>query len=784
MTHNLLYPHLKCVPEDLRKHPYWCVWPAEPRSSGGYNKRPVGTKGYPIATNRTQGWDSFTNTLAFYEANKGTILHDLKGPISGIGILLHQSCEIVGIDFDHAVNPDGTIAQWARPLITELMKITYCELSPSGTGIHAYLYGKKPDGKCKGGPDNNLEIYEWGRFLTVTGYKLDDCANKIASGKEAQAIIDKLVAFIQDNKKTNSTKKEKRNPLQEDIKPLVNSGPEWMTDYELVARARQARNGKLFSALYDSGDISGHPSASEADQALCNILAFWTNRDAFRIDQLMRQSALLRDPERIAKWDRVHVQGATYGEATIAKAIADCQNVYSPKGKSAKRTHSNSETINPNFFPLAEDDLAVRFVAKHRGNMRYCHDSGKWYSWNGQIWQREETQEAIDLMRIVCKEAAKLAGTKERKGLLRSQLYKHALEIAQTDRAVAVTSRIWDADKFLLGTPDGTVDLKTGELRKATQTDFITKTTRVTPANTPPHLWTKFLDEATAGDKELQRFMQQIAGMVLTGDTSEHALFFVYGPGGNGKSVFLTAITEILQDYAVTAAMETFISSQSDRHPTEVAMLKGARLVTASETEEGRNWAESKIKQLTGGDEITARFMRQDFFTFLPQFKLLIIGNHKPSIRNLDEAIKRRMNIIPFTQIPQEKDTRLSEKLRAEYPSILQWMIEGCLDWQQNGLQRPQCVKEATDDYFADQDLFSQWIRECCQTDPVFAGKSSELFASWQDFANQNGIKPGNSKSFASDMEKRGYPKIRDSRGQKFKGICAKNDTTGEKRGI
>lgn len=774
----MLTPNFDTIPQFLRDLPHWSVWPAIPRKNGKIGKPPLGINWKLNKPNDKNGWSDFNTIHKFYETNQGkTFSYTDKdgkhqGPISGVGILLDQSLSLVGIDFDNIIEPTGNYAEWATPLIKELSKITYCEISPSEKGIRAFIQGQKPAGKCRRG---DLEIYDDVRFLTVTGHRLDGCQNEVGSGKDAQDILDKLIASITQENKPISTKRG----AQPRAPDRPQGQPELMTDSELLDKIRQSKQGQKFSTLYDSGDISAYGNDhSAADQALCNILASWTGKDASRMDRLMRDSALLQEPERLAKWDKVHSQGATYGAMTIAKAIQDCRWCYEPTNY---RKKSQSKPIqkqtNTGYFPLAEDDLAVRFVAKYKEKMRYCHDSGKWYQWNGQIWEKEKAEEAIDLMRLVCKEAAELAGTKERKGLLSVNLYKHALEIARTDRAVAVTSEIWDSNKFLLGTPNGTVDLKTGNLRKSIQTDYITKTTNVSPSNHKSlPLWMKFLDETTAGDKKLQRFIQQIAGMILTGDISEHALFFVYGPGGNGKSVFLTAITEIMQDYAVTAAMETFISSQSDHHPTDVAMLQGARLVTASETDEGRNWAESKIKQLTGGDKITARFMRQDYFTFSPQFKLLIIGNHKPSIRTLDEAIKRRINIIPFIQIPQEKDPHLSEKLRSEYPSILRWMIEGCLDWQQNGLQRPQCVKEATEDYFSDQDLFSQWINECCNVNPIFTGKSSELFASWKEFAEQNGIKPGNSKTFASDMEKRGYPKIRDNRGQKFKGICVKND--------
>ena len=177
------------------------------------------------------------------------------------------------------------------------------------------------------------------------------------------------------------------------------------------------------------------------------------------------------------------------------------------------------------------------------------------------------------------------------------------------------------------------------------------------------------------------RFLRQWFGYSLT-ETREHALVFVFGPGGNGKSVFLNVMTGILGDYAATATMDAFIASHGDRHSTDVAMLRGSRLVTCSETEEGRQWAEARIKQLTGGDPITARFMRQDNFTYVPQFKLTIVGNHRPLLRTVDDAQRRRFNLVPFTHKPASPDRELERKLRADWPAILRWAIDGCADWR------------------------------------------------------------------------------------------------------
>jgi putative DNA primase/helicase len=307
--------------------------------------------------------------------------------------------------------------------------------------------------------------------------------------------------------------------------------------------------------------------------------------------------------------------------------------------------------------------------------------------------------------------------------------------------------------------------LKTGEVRPAARTDYITKIVAVAPDDTPDCLlWLEFLDQACGGDAGLIRFLQQWCGYCLTGDTREHALMFVFGPGGNGKSVMLNTVSAILADYCRTAAMETFVASQSDRHPTDLAMLRGARMVCASETEEGRVWAETRIKQLTGGDTIAARFMRQDFFEFRPQFKLWVIGNHKPVLLNVDEAARRRLNLAPFLYTPANPDRQLEAKLESERPGILRWMIDGCLDWQMNGLIRPQIVLTATAEYFTEQDSINQWIAECCDTGGRnVSDTTAALFKSWSNYALANGEKPGTSRRFAQTLIRLGCEPVKDT---------------------
>jgi putative DNA primase/helicase len=291
-----------------------------------------------------------------------------------------------------------------------------------------------------------------------------------------------------------------------------------------------------------------------------------------------------------------------------------------------------------------EDAIALEFAEQHAHDLRYVAIWNRWLQYDGVRWRIEETLGAFDLARKLCREADDAD----------AKTVAAVIMLARADRRLAATSDQWDADLWRLGTPAGVIDLRTGKMFSHTPERYITKITAAAPGGNCP-LWHKFLKDVTNNDADLQNFLQRVCGYALTGITSEDALFFFYGTGANGKSVFLKTIAGILDEYHKTAPIETFTVSSSDKHPTDLAMLRGARLVTATETEEGKRWDEAKIKALTGGDCIAARFMRQDFFEYIPQFKLLIAGNHRPGIRTVDEAIRRRMNLIP---IPSQSRSR------------------------------------------------------------------------------------------------------------------------------
>ena len=316
--------------------------------------------------------------------------------------------------------------------------------------------------------------------------------------------------------------------------------------------------------------------------------------------------------------------------------------------------------------------------------------------------------------------------------------------------------------------PAAVHDLATGRARSPDPLDYTTKTTAcgAAPVGALHPQWSAFLDRITAGNAELQDFLQRYIGYCCTGLTTEHAFIFAYGTGANGKSTFINTLVRIFGDYAAVADTGTFIASNTERHPADLAKLRGARLVVAQETQKGRRWDEVRIKALTGGDKLTARFMRQDFFDFAPTFKLFIAGNHKPRLGSIDEAMRRRLLLAPFTvRIPPgERDPDLAEKLWGERAAILRWCLDGCLTWQRDGLAPPACVRDATDEYFRSQDTFGEWLEDAIEDadDRAFT-RMSALFASWKGWCEERNTKPGSTMALSGMLEDRGYEKQRET---------------------
>ena len=418
---------------------------------------------------------------------------------------------------------------------------------------------------------------------------------------------------------------------------------------------------------------------------------------------------------------------------------------------------SEADAIPPRF---SEESLALRFSRLYADELRYVDGWGRWMCWDGMRWREDATLAVFDRCRAICRRASAECGdTKERAAMkiAAAQTVAAIERLARSDRRHAAIVEQWDADPWLLNTPVGTVDLRSGELLSHQREQYLTKTTAAGPFGDCLS-FRRFLDRITDSNSELQAFLQRVIGYCLTGSVREHALFFLYGTGSNGKSVFLSTIAGLLGDYAKTAPASAFTATSTEQHPTDVAGLRGARFVTAIETEDGRWWAEAKIKSLTGGDPVTARFMRQDFFEYVPQFKLIVAGNHKPGLRSVDEAIRRRLHLIPFTVTigEQERDPNLAEKLKEEYPGILQWAIDGCLAWQRDGLDPPDIVRDATSQYLAAEDAMGRWVEDRCTLGPSYWTSGAALFADWQEWCQQTGERAGSQKRFTQGLQGKG----------------------------
>lgn len=404
--------------------------------------------------------------------------------------------------------------------------------------------------------------------------------------------------------------------------------------------------------------------------------------------------------------------------------------------KAARKRGDQVATVD-GVFTLSEDALASRFEAEHADRLVYAHKFGAWYWYDAEsgIWNCDLIERVLHWLR----EYIRGLNTEGREKWSRAAVVSSVEKFARRAPGLAVTGDEFDADPWTLGTPSGVVDLRTMEPIPAAAKHYVTKRTSVSPEKGVPVLWLQFLKDATGEDQDLQDYLQRLAGYCATGDTSEEALVFVHGSGGNGKGVFMNTLRELLGEYAKQAPMQIFLSGSGNRHPTELANLVGARLVLASESSEGQKWDEERIKSLTGRDTIAARFMNRDFFEYVPRFKLIIASNHKPRIRTVDDAWRRRLHLVPFDKKPDAPDHTLKDRLRDEFPQILQWVIEGAEWWIREGLLAPECVRQATDEYFREEDVFRLWFDDCCAPCVGAVTERRALYASFETWCRGMG---------------------------------------------
>jgi len=427
-----------------------------------------------------------------------------------------------------------------------------------------------------------------------------------------------------------------------------------------------------------------------------------------------------------------------------------------------------------------------RFAQQHGEWVKYCWVWRSWLVWTGTHWRRDPGDGVLELAKATAKaiylEAGGAANPDDRERLARwaaqsenEKRLRSMLALAQSEPGIPVLPDQLDADPWALNVENGTLDLRTGDLRPHRRENFITKCIPVAydPAATCPN-WLAVLDRIFDGRASLITFLQRALGYSLTGDTSEQCLFLLWGSGANGKSTVLSTALSLLGDYATSTRPETLMVKQGDQIPNDVARLKGARLLVAIEAEATHRLAESLVKAMTGQDTLTARFLRQEFFTFTPMFKVFIGSNHKPVIRGSDLAIWRRIRLIPFTiTIPEDQqDKRLADTLRTESAGILRWAVEGCLAWQRDGLGLPDEVKAATDEYRADMDIIGAFLGERCVLSADAKCAARELYEAYNTWAYQGGDKrPLTEKTFSLRLGERGFAKKATAKGKVWSGL-------------
>jgi putative DNA primase/helicase len=457
---------------------------------------------------------------------------------------------------------------------------------------------------------------------------------------------------------------------------------------------------------------------------------------------------------------------------------SDASSVSSPRLISRTNTQEDDR--------LTDLENAKRLVAKHGSDLRYLPQWGKWLIWDGARWAEDRTQEierrAKEVVLDLYVDASKIKDDVKRRTFVerarRCESYGRItsmVALARSELPIPVTPDQLDTEPWLLNVPNGTVDLRTGDLCQRRREDLITKLAPVVydpRAECPQFL--NFLKHITGGDVAIIEFLQKVFGYCLTGDTGEQCFFILYGTGANGKSTLLNTIRTILGDYAKHAQTETLLEKRGDGINNDVARLHGARFVDAIEAEGGRRLAEALIKKLTGGDPVTARFLYREHFEFRPTFKLFLAVNHKPPIQGTDHGIWRRIRLIPFEiTIPQaQQNKHLGDELLAEAPGILRWMVEGCLAWQRDkGLVLPAKIQAATETYRSEMDVLAQFVSQRCIQRQKVREAATALYAAYTEWCDETGERPVNQREFCSRLKERGLVHRRTKHGYVWDGI-------------
>ncbi len=435
----------------------------------------------------------------------------------------------------------------------------------------------------------------------------------------------------------------------------------------------------------------------------------------------------------------------------------------------------------PEAYGPTEDGMALALVTRHGHELRYCPQRGSWLAWNGHVWSWDDGETHREMIRILARELPEDKDWKPFKRRATSAAGVAGIaRLAQSDaRVVAMVSQL-DANPYELNTPAGIVDLRTGATRPADPAALHTRSTRCVPdQSADTSMWMMFLSQTFGNNVELVSYLQRLLGYSATGRVGAHVLPFAYGSGGNGKGVFLEAVSGVLGDYATTAPVGFLMKQAHVGHETEIARLAGARMVLCSEVNEGDQFDEAKVKQLTGGDTLTARFMRADHFSFRPTHHLWLMGNHKPEVRSGGRAFWRRLRLVPFLhEVSEDKviDDLQNILIGEHGPAVLAWIVAGAAAYMDSGLRDPESVTAATSEYAKDQDTVARFVEDCCHLGGgdlvrVRTTDVRQAYERWCTAGGETGVTP---KALTTALRTRfGVEPVKGAKGTRFyAGMC------------
>jgi len=753
------------IPSELRLLHQWILWRAEEKG-GRYTKIPYQVDGNEARSNDRRTWSSFPTAAKFYTESNA----------DGVGFVFSRQDSYIGIDIDKCVTYSSNDKEKVNPIINDFAKEiidtldSYTEFSVSGTGIHIIIKGSLPQsvvGTGRKSAKHGLEIYQYGRYFTMTGNR--ENSNEIYDRtNELAEVFEKYFDDSDVQGRVNLADFEK-----DEIK---------LSNDALWERMFRSKSGDEIRSLYNGNLINDDHSSS--DLALCNHLAFWTGKSASRMDSMFRETSLMRD-----KWDRIHFSdtGETYGERTIAEAISSTTTTILDHKHEVEYAEfdvsSNVDAVADvdeakpkKKFRLNELGNAERIAYEYGHVIRYVSGSDHWYIWDGKRWHIDSKKQIERIANKVLRELEKSDDEMESKWArscgkrnIRMNSIKDLMPLVPAEREE------FDRHKFLFNVENGIINLRDAKLQQHDREFKLSKITNVIfdeKAECPT--WINFLNQIFKNDAELIDYMQRLVGYSLTGDISEQGMYFLVGGGSNGKSTFINVIKNLMGDYGAQTNSNTFIKKKSDGANNDIARLANARFVSAVESEEGEKLQESLVKTITGGEPILARFLRQEFFEFIPEFKVFFTTNHKPIIGGVDEGIWRRVKIIPFTLNlkPHERDKKLEEKLSLEMSGILNWALEGCIKWQQSGIKEPKVVMDATGNYKAEMDILAPFLDEMCYTDEpkneAIRIEAKELYNIYDRWCSQSGERQIGNRSFYRMLETKGFGKTKGAGNKTF----------------